>query len=182
MKQATFSEIRLLRKPGRAVVFITFPGRSLTHDVLARRLHDRLAAEFGRRKRHHFEDKCLSASCRGVAFMCNASAGSRSLIQMSRPTFAANAVRLQLHALAYNIGNFMRTLAMPKTAETWSLTNLKEKLIKIGPGSSAMGAMSLFSWLDRGAATDVRRHPVAARPAAGTTSANAASDYSGGAS
>ncbi len=43
------------------------------------------------------------------------------------PTFAANAVRLQLHALAYNIGNFMRTLAMPKTAETWSLTNLKEK-------------------------------------------------------
>ena len=28
-------------------------------------------------------------------------------------TFAANAVRLQLHALAYNLGNFMRTLAMP---------------------------------------------------------------------
>ena len=47
MKHATFSEIRLLRKPGRAVVFITFPGRNLTHDVLARRLHDRLAAESG---------------------------------------------------------------------------------------------------------------------------------------
>jgi hypothetical protein len=31
-------------------------------------------------------------------------------------TFAANAVRLQLHALAYNLGNFMRTLAMPKAA------------------------------------------------------------------
>ncbi len=44
-KHATFSEIRLLRKPGRAVVFITFPGRNLTHDVLAQRLHDRLAAE-----------------------------------------------------------------------------------------------------------------------------------------
>ena len=29
-------------------------------------------------------------------------------------SFAANAVRLQLHALAYNLGNFMRTLAMPK--------------------------------------------------------------------
>jgi hypothetical protein len=26
----------------------------------------------------------------------------------------------------------MRTLAMPKTAEAWSLTNLREKLIKIG--------------------------------------------------
>jgi hypothetical protein len=47
-------------------------------------------------------------------------------------SFAANAVRLQLHALAYNLGNFMRTLAMPKTAEPWSLTSLREKLIKIG--------------------------------------------------
>jgi hypothetical protein len=25
--------------------------------------------------------------------------------------------RLQLHALAYNLGNFMRTLAMPKAAK-----------------------------------------------------------------
>jgi hypothetical protein len=41
-------------------------------------------------------------------------------------------VRLQLHALAYNLGNFMRTLAMPKTAPLWSLTSLREKLIKIG--------------------------------------------------
>ena len=47
--------------------------------------------------------------------------------------FAANAVRLQLHVLAYNLGNFMRTLAMPKAAaEPWSLTSLREKLIKIG--------------------------------------------------
>jgi hypothetical protein len=44
----------------------------------------------------------------------------------------ANAVRLQLHALAYNLGNFMRTLAMPKAAEPWSLTSLREKLVKIG--------------------------------------------------
>jgi Transposase DDE domain group 1 len=43
-----------------------------------------------------------------------------------------NAVRLQLHALAYNLGNFMRTLAMPKTEQRWSLTSLREKLIKIG--------------------------------------------------
>ncbi len=32
-------------------------------------------------------------------------------------TFAANAVRLQLNALGYNLGNFMRTLVMPKTAQ-----------------------------------------------------------------
>jgi hypothetical protein len=52
--------------------------------------------------------------------------------RLSCRTFAANAVRLQLHALAYNLGNFMRTLAIPKTAEPWSLTGLREKLIKIG--------------------------------------------------
>jgi len=55
--------------------------------------------------------------------------------QVTRPSrrpFAANVVRLQLHALAYNLGNFMRTLAMPKTAEPWSLTSLREKLIQIG--------------------------------------------------
>ena len=30
--------------------------------------------------------------------------------------------RLQLHALAYNLANFMRTLALPKEVEHWSLT------------------------------------------------------------
>jgi hypothetical protein len=52
--------------------------------------------------------------------------------RLSCRTFVANAVRLQLHALAYNLANFMRTLAMPKTAQPWSLTSLREKLIKIG--------------------------------------------------
>ena len=48
-------------------------------------------------------------------------------------TFAANTVRLQqLHALAYNLGNFLRTLATPEPIKNWSLTSLKEKLIKIG--------------------------------------------------
>jgi hypothetical protein len=51
---------------------------------------------------------------------------------LSCRTFAANAVRLQLHALAYNLGNFMRTLAMPKTVHPWSSTRLHEKLVKIG--------------------------------------------------
>jgi hypothetical protein len=58
--------------------------------------------------------------------------GAIKWTRLSCRTFAANAVRLQLHALAYNLGNFMRTLAMPKTAELWSLTSLREKLIKIG--------------------------------------------------
>jgi hypothetical protein len=58
--------------------------------------------------------------------------GAIKWTRLSCRSFAANAVRLQLHALAYNLGNFMRTLAMPKTAEPCSLTSLREKLIKIG--------------------------------------------------
>ena len=46
--------------------------------------------------------------------------------------FRNNEVRLQLHALAYNLGNFMRTLALPEAVEHWSLTTLQGKLIKIG--------------------------------------------------
>src|ERR1700730_15755240 len=48
--------------------------------------------------------------------------GAIKWTRLSCRTFAANGVRLQLHALAYNLGNFMRTLAMPKTADAWSLT------------------------------------------------------------
>ena len=45
--------------------------------------------------------------------------------------FRNNEVRLQLHALACNLGNFLRTLALPEAVEHWSLTALREKLIKI---------------------------------------------------
>jgi Transposase DDE domain group 1 len=46
--------------------------------------------------------------------------------------FDGRDMALQLHVLAYNLGNFMRTLAMPRGAEAWSLTSLREKLIKVG--------------------------------------------------
>jgi hypothetical protein len=52
--------------------------------------------------------------------------------RLSCRKFRDNAVRLQLHALAYNLANFMRTLALPKEVEHWSLTTLREKLVKIG--------------------------------------------------
>ncbi|MCZ6872438.1 MAG: GDP-mannose 4,6-dehydratase [bacterium] len=45
--------------------------------------------------------------------------------------FRNNEVRLHLHALAYNLGNFQRTLALPDEVEHWSLTTLREKFIKI---------------------------------------------------
>ena len=58
--------------------------------------------------------------------------GAIKWTRLSCRTFAANAVRLQLHALAYNLGNFLRTLATPEPIQEWSLTSLREKLIKIG--------------------------------------------------
>ena len=58
--------------------------------------------------------------------------GAIKWTRLSCRSFSANAVRLQLHALAYNLGNFMRTLALPEAVKQWSLTSLKEKLIKIG--------------------------------------------------
>ena len=38
----------------------------------------------------------------------------RDQVDATVGTFAANAVRLQLHALAYNLGNFLRTLPTPE--------------------------------------------------------------------
>src|SRR5215472_8986590 len=46
--------------------------------------------------------------------------------RLSCRTFAANAVRLKLHALAYHLGNFLCTLATPEPVKDWSLTSLKE--------------------------------------------------------
>ena len=45
---------------------------------------------------------------------------------------AANAVRLELHALAYNLANFLRTLTLPEAVKQWSLTTLRAWLVKIG--------------------------------------------------
>jgi hypothetical protein len=52
--------------------------------------------------------------------------------KLSCRTFKDNQTRLQLFALAYNLGNFLRRLALPKPVRHWSLTTLREKLIKIG--------------------------------------------------
>jgi len=48
-----------------------------------------------------------------------------------RPTFD-HRIKLQLHALAYNLANFMRTVALAEEVKHWSLTTLREKLVKIG--------------------------------------------------
>ena len=52
--------------------------------------------------------------------------------KLSCRTFKDNQTRLQLFALAYNLANFLRRLALPQDVEHWSLTTLREKLVKIG--------------------------------------------------
>ena len=52
--------------------------------------------------------------------------------RLSCHAFRDNAARLQLFALAYNLGNFFRRLGLPQKIKHWTLTTLREKLIKIG--------------------------------------------------
>jgi hypothetical protein len=52
--------------------------------------------------------------------------------RLSCHDFDDNQVRLQFFALAYNLGNFLRRLALPRSVEHWSMTRLLVKLIKIG--------------------------------------------------
>jgi hypothetical protein len=59
--------------------------------------------------------------------------------RLSCHDFRDNEVRLQLFALAYNLGNFLRTLALPRKIQHWTLTTLREKLIKIGAKVSSAG-------------------------------------------
>ena len=52
--------------------------------------------------------------------------------KLSCHTFKDNQTRLQLFALAYNLANFLRRLVLPRDMKHWSLTTLREKLVKIG--------------------------------------------------
>ena len=103
-----------------------------------------------RRLRRHQHDETVGA---GVAFYNQRGATEQWIregknavkwTRLSCCSFTANAVRLQLHALAYNLANFMRTLALPKAVKQRSLTSLREKLIKIGAKVVRHGRYVIF--------------------------------------
>jgi hypothetical protein len=52
--------------------------------------------------------------------------------KLSCRRFQHNAARLQLFAVAYNLANVLRQLALPRSVRSWTLTTLREKLVKIG--------------------------------------------------
>ena len=68
--------------------------------------------------------------------------------RLSCQSFKANAVRLQLHALAYNLGNFLRTLALPEEIKHWSLTTLRQRLVKIGAKIVRHGRFVIFQMVE----------------------------------
>ena len=64
--------------------------------------------------------------------------------RLSCRAFRGNAVRLQLFALAYNLANFLRSLALPTEVAQWSLSTLREKLVKIGARIVRHGRYMIF--------------------------------------
>jgi hypothetical protein len=46
--------------------------------------------------------------------------------------------------VAYNLANFLRTLALPTAIADWSLTSLREKVVKIGAKVVAHGRYLVF--------------------------------------
>ena len=92
--------------------------------------------------------------------------------RLSCHAFRHNAVRLQLHALAYNLANFMRTWPCREEVEHWSLTTLREKLVKIGARIVRHGRYVVFQLAEVAVPrVAVRRDPAPDRWAATTAAA-----------
>ncbi len=68
---------------------------------------------------HHAELKSLIARCMDEIFELAKSGEEKER-------------KMELVALECDLGNFLRRLALPRSAQHWSLTTPREKLIKIG--------------------------------------------------
>ena len=85
--------------------------------------------------------------------------------KLSCHDFVDNHVRLQLFTLAYNLGNFLRRLALPCSVKHWTLPTLREKLIKIGAKvvrhakyvTFQMAEVAVPRWLYRAILQRIRR-------------------------
>ena len=84
----------------------------------------------------------MSARSKGVVHFYNGRGTAEQWIKegkyalnwtrLSCKNFVSNQVRLALFVLSYNLGNFLRRLALPQEIRHWSLRTLLTKLIKIG--------------------------------------------------
>jgi hypothetical protein len=78
---------------------------------------------------------------RGISFQIEMAGGNEragivervpAFTRLFASQFKVNGARLQVFALTYNQANFLRQLVLPKPIAGWTLTTLREKLIKIG--------------------------------------------------
>ena len=86
---------------------------------------DCLATQLGgarHRERRHFYKK--RGTCEQVI---KEGRGAINWTRLSCGSFAANAVKLQLHAPAYSFGNFLRTLAKTEPVKDWSLADQDQR-------------------------------------------------------
>jgi Transposase DDE domain group 1 len=67
----------------------------------------------------------------------------------------ANQVRLQLFALADNLGNFLWRLTLPKVIKEWSLRRVQLKLIKAGDRLVRHARRLAFQMAERAVPRDV---------------------------
>jgi len=84
----------------------------------------------------------MSAKLKGVVHFYNGRGTAEQWIKegkyalnwtrLSCKRFVSNQVRLWLFVLAYNLGNFLRRLVLPRKIKHWSLRSLLVKFIKIG--------------------------------------------------
>ena len=81
--------------------------------------------------------------------------------RLSCRSMKANTVRLQLHALAYNLANFFRTLVLPDEVGHWSLTTLREKVVKIGAKVIAHARYTVFQMAEVAVPHDLFRRMLA---------------------
>jgi hypothetical protein len=70
--------------------------------------------------------------------------------KLSCRRFKDNTARLHLFALAYNLANLLRQLALPRSVRSWSLTTLREKLVKIGAKVVAYAKYVIFQLAEVG--------------------------------
>ncbi len=92
------------------------------------------------------------------------------MTRLSCHRFRANEVRLALSLLAYNLGNLWRRLALPRRIENWSLTSLRQRLVKTG---GRLVKHARYYWLLLAEGTS---EPAAVRGDAGPNRAAAATD------
>ena len=91
--------------------------------------------------------------------------------RLSCHDFVDNQVRLQLFTLAYNLGNFLRRLALSPRVKHWTLTTLRNKLIKIGAKVVHHARRVVFQMAEVAIPPHaLRSHPPADRTVASTGS------------